>query len=129
MIGKNIRLCFIHADEELAAKVDDFLLRCLADKGVKGIVVEGLGRGNIPPSVLPGIALALEKNIPVVLTTRVASGRVLDVYGYEGAIKPLKEMGVILGGEISGQKARLKLMLALGITSDHTEIAKFFDIP
>lgn len=114
---------------KLAAGVNGFLLRCLADKGVKGIVVEGLGRGNIPPSVLPGIALALEKNIPVVLTTRVAGGRVLDVYGYKGAVKPLKEMGVILGGEISGQKARLKLMLALGITSDHTEIANFFDIP
>ena len=31
-------------------------------------------------------------------------GRVLDIYGYEGGAKPLKEMGVIFAGELSGQK-------------------------
>lgn len=114
---------------KLAAGTDDYILQCLVDKHVKGIVVEGFGRGNIPPAVVPGIQAALQNNISVVLTTRVLGGRVLDIYGYEGAAKPLKSMGVILAGEINGPKARIKLMLALGITNDQEKIADYFDVP
>ncbi|MDD4343161.1 MAG: asparaginase [Eubacteriales bacterium] len=112
---------------KMAAGTDDFLVQALVDKNVNGIVIEGMGRGNIPPKVLPGIENAIKKNIPVILTTRCLGGRVLGVYGYEGAAKPLSEMGVILGGEISGQKARIKLMLALSKTKDLKEIAAYFD--
>ncbi|MGI6575567.1 MAG: asparaginase [bacterium] len=114
---------------KVSTGVDDFLLKCLVDKGAKGIVVEGFGRGNIPPAMVPGIKLAIDNGIPVVLTTRSAGGRVLDVYGFEGSAKTLKELGVIFGGEISGQKARLKLILALGITEDHEKLAAYFDVP
>ena len=100
---------------KMAAGSDDFLLRCLAEKRVAGIVVEGLGRGNIPPSAMPGIKAVLDAGIPVVLTSRVLGGRVLDVYGYEGGGKPLKDMGVIFAGELNGPKARIRLMLTLGL--------------
>ena len=114
---------------KLTAGSDDLLLKCLVQNQAKGIVLEGLGRGNVPPAVVPGIKLALEKSIPVVLTTRSAGGRVLDVYGYEGGARHLKEMGVILAGEISGPKARLKLMLLLGLTKNSLEISKYFGLP
>jgi L-asparaginase len=114
---------------KMAAGNDDLLLNYLVEKKVKGIVLEGLGRGNIPPPAVPGIKAALKAGIPVVLTSRVLGGRVLDVYGYEGGVKPLKEMGVILGGEINGQKARIKLMLILGLTSNPAEIQDYFDKP
>ena len=67
--------------------------------------------------------------IPVVITTRTIAGRVLDVYGYEGGAKTVLEAGGILGGETSGPKARLKLMLALGVASGRDELAVFFDTP
>lgn len=112
-----------------SAGSNDLFLKYLAEKRVKGIVVEGLGRGNIPPDVLPGIKLVIQYGIPVILTTRVLGGRVLDVYGYEGGTRHLKEMGVILGGEISGHKARIKLMLVLGLTENPEEIVNYFDFP
>lgn len=115
---------------KLAAGSDDTILQSLVEKEVKGIVIEGLGRGNVPLTALPGIKKAIQKEIPVILTSRVTSGRVLDIYGYEGAGKPLKELGVISGGELSGQKARLKLMLALGALKDadteETNLEEFF---
>ncbi|MDU2064882.1 MAG: asparaginase [Sporomusaceae bacterium] len=112
---------------KLAAGSDDFFFHCLIEKQAKGIVVEGLGRGNVPPAVVPGIQAAIAAGIPVVLTSRVEGGRVLGVYGYEGGAKPLTELGVILGGDLSGQKARLKLMLALGVTQEPQKIAAYFD--
>ncbi len=114
---------------KLAAGSDDFFFKCLVEKGAKGIVVEGFGRGNVSPGAAAGMSLAIENGIPVVLTSRCLGGRVLDIYAYEGGVKKLLEAGVILGGEISGPKARIKLMLALGETRDPKQIAVYFDTP
>ena len=96
-----------------------------------GIVVESFGRGNVPPYVIPGIARALEKGIIVVNTTRTG-GRVLDEYGYEGGMLQQHKMGVIMAGELSAAKARLKLMLILSQYGpdgrpDPAEVARYFE--
>ena len=114
---------------KLASGSDALLVDYLTERQVRGIVIEGFGRGNVPPAVLPGIRRAVAKGIPVVITTRTIAGRVLDVYGYEGGAKTVLEAGAILGGETSGPKARLKLMLALGMTSGREALAAFFDTP
>ena len=57
------------------------------DNGYRGIVIEALGRGNIPPKMIDGIKNAIEKNIPIVMVSRCPTGRVLDTYGYEGGGK------------------------------------------
>lgn len=114
---------------KLASGSDDFFFRCLVEKRAKGIVVEGMGRGNVPPAAFAGMRHAIEHGIPVVLATRCLGGRVLDVYAYDGGVKKQKEAGVILAGEINGQKARIKLILTLGETSDPKEIAARFDNP
>ena len=48
-------------------------------------------------------------------------------YGYEGGGRMLREMGVILGGDLPGPKARIKLMVALGVTTDPAELRSIFD--
>ena len=90
-------------------------------QGCKGIVIEGFGRGNLPPAMIPGIADAVQKGVAVVLTTRTVGGRVLDVYGYPGSVTDSRRAGIAMGGEISAAKARLKLMLLL---SEQPEIAR-----
>ena len=98
------------------------------DKGYKGIVIEALGRGNIPPEMIDGVKDAIEKNIPIVMVSRCPTGRVLDTYGYEGAGKHLRDLGVIFGKNLPGQKARIKLMLILSITNDMETIKNLFEI-
>jgi L-asparaginase len=106
--------------------MDDRLLRLCIDSGTHGIVIEAMGRGNIPPKMVPGVEHALDKKIPVVIVSRCFMGKVLDDYGYEGAGRELTERGAILGDNLSGQKARIKLMVALGYTNDLCEIKKIF---
>lgn len=96
------------------------------DTKYKGIVIESLGRGNLPPAMLPGIKRAIENNIPVVTVSRCPTGRVLDTYGYEGGGRNLRDMGVIFGGNLPGQKARIKLMLILGVTNELVQISDLF---
>ena len=83
-------------------------------QGVRGLVLEGFGRGNIPPAYVPAVERAAQTGIPIVLTSRCPRGRVLDTYAYEGAGKTLTNLGVILGGVLPSHKARIKLILALG---------------
>ena len=106
--------------------MSSLFLNLLIDNGVKGIVIEALGRGNVPPQMVPGIARAIENNIPVLLTSRCPIGRVLDNYGYEGGGYHLHQLGVIFTKSLNGQKARIQLILSLGLTSDIGEINSLF---
>ncbi len=108
--------------------MDDSLINCAVNAGAKGIVIEGMGRGNLPPNALSGVTYALNNNVVVVIVSRCPYGRVMESYGYEGGGKDLTARGVILGGELNGQKARLKLMVALGYTDDIEKIKNIFKI-
>ncbi|SHI69626.1 asparaginase [Lutispora thermophila] len=105
-----------------AAGMDSKFIKYSVDTGAKGIVLEALGRGNVPPQMLEGIKYAIDKGVFVVVVSRCPTGRVLDTYGYEGGGKQLREMGAIFGGDLPGQKARIKLMLALSVTQDEKEL-------
>lgn len=109
------------------AGMDEKFFKFSADSGVKGIVVEALGVGNVPPSAFDGIKYAVEREIPVVLVSRCPAGETEDVYSYPGAGKHLHNIGVIFSDFLNGQKARIKLMLALGLTSNNDELKKMFE--
>jgi L-asparaginase len=111
----------------MAAGTDDSLIRASMSRGARGLVLEATGCGNVPPSVLPGLRAALAGRIPVVLVSRCAEGRVSPAYGYEGGGRMLEEMGIVFGQDLPGPKARIKLMVALGLTSDPAEIRRIFD--
>jgi L-asparaginase len=64
--------------------------------------------------------------VPVVVVSRCAEGRVAPLYGFEGGGQRLAEMGAILAGDLGGPKARIRLMVALGVTSDPGELRRLF---
>jgi len=108
------------------AGMDEKFFRYSAQSNARGLVVEALGVGNVPPAAFEGIKYVTEKNIPVVLVSRCPAGETLDIYGYPGAGKWLNKIGVIFADYLNGQKARIKLMLALGITRDRVKLKKLF---
>lgn len=107
--------------------MDDLFLRTCLEANVAGIVIEGLGAGNLPPQTVPSLKKALQRGIPVVMVSRCYEGRAMNIYGYEGGGAKLHDLGVILGGRLSGTKARIKLMVVLGYTTEREEIRKFFE--
>ncbi len=92
---------------------DGRLLRHAVDTGAKGIVVDGVGAGNVNAEVFEAIKYALAKNIPVVIATRVYHGRVEPIYGDAGGGDTLQRTGCILAGDLPAAKARLLLMIGL----------------
>lgn len=120
-INSNVDLIKVHAG------MGEKFFKFSADSGVDGVVIEAMGVGNVPPAAFSGIKYAVEKGIPVVLTSRCPAGETLDIYSYPGAGKWLKELGVIFTDYLNGQKARIKLMLCLGLTNDINKLRELIE--
>ena len=112
---------------KVCAGMNSKLIDFCVQEGAKGIVIEAMGRGNIPPEMAEGIKIAIKKGVAVVMVSRCFKGRVLDSYGYPGGGKELRNAGVIFGDSLPGQKARIKLMLALGMTTNIEQIESMFE--
>ena len=110
------------------AGMDGSFIDYLVNQGAKGIVIESLGRGNLPPYMIKAIEHALEQGVIIVITSRCYSGRVLDTYAYPGGGKDLTKKGCILGGSLNGQKARILLMLALANKKSKQDIKQLFTL-
>jgi L-asparaginase len=107
--------------------IDSELVFWSLERGNRGLVIEAMGQGNVPPALVPGLRAWIDAGRPVVLVSRCPEGRALDTYAYEGGGKQLHNMGIIFGEDLTGQKARIKLMLALGLTSDPAELRAIFE--
>lgn len=106
---------------KIVAGSDARLVDASRESGAAGIVLEALGRGNVPPAVVPGIHRWVEAGKPVVVASRSFRGRVLDTYAYPGGGHEIRAMGVIFADHLTGQQARLELMLALGLYGNDVE--------
>jgi len=95
------------------AGADSRLLDASRTMGV-GVVVAGMGRGNVPPAMVEGIERWLVEGKPVVITSRASRGRVGCTYGYPGGGRRLAERGAIFAGARRPQQARIDVMLDLG---------------
>ncbi len=120
-IDSNVDLIKVYAG------MNEKFFKLAADSGVHGVVIEAMGVGNVPPPAFEGIKYIIEKKIPVVLVSRCPAGETLDIYGYPGAGKWLKKLGVIFTDYLNGQKARIKMMICLGKTNDLKEMRKMFE--
>ena len=92
-----------------------------------GVVVAALGRGNVPPDMVPGLERWISEEKPVVVASRAQRGRVGHTYGYPGGGRRLFEMGAIFAGSRRPQQARIDLMLGLGADLDSAGLRELFD--
>lgn len=109
--------CYMDADEKY--------VRTARESNVAGLILEGVGRGQISPKMVDEIKRCVEKGIKVVITTSAEEGEVYTTYDYLGSAYDLYKNGVILGRDYDSKKARIKLMV--GLASDFSTIEQIFD--
>jgi L-asparaginase len=76
--------------------------------GAKGIIIAGVGNGNMNKSSLDAAAQAVKKGVVVVRSSRVVTGSV----GRNVEVND-DELGFVASDELNPQKSRILLMLAL----------------
>ncbi|MBU9714262.1 asparaginase [Evansella tamaricis] len=102
--------CYLGSD-------DKFIKACITSN-VDGIIIEGVGRGQVSPLMMEAIAEAVERGIHIVITTAAEEGEVYTTYDYKGSAFDLSESGVILGKDYDSKKARIKLIALLRAEED-----------
>ncbi|MGZ4933137.1 MAG: Glu-tRNA(Gln) amidotransferase subunit GatD [Halobacteriota archaeon] len=89
----------------------------------RGLVVEGTGLGHVSRGWIPHLQKAAQL-IPVIMTSQCINGKVCDRVYDTG--RDLLRAGVIEGHDMLSETALVKLMWALGQTSDLDEIRSIF---
>ena len=93
------------------------LLKACVDSGAKAIVIDGLGRGHVPPSWVEPIKELVNTGVPIAIVSNCAQGPVNTSYEFSGSLADLSLAGVLTLNDISARKARLALSLLLSSTS------------
>lgn len=95
-------------------------------KPLDGVVIAGNGLGHVSDDMAGVIQEARSAGLPVVISTRVYTGRTIPLYATPGGGVSLQKMGCILADNLSPQKARVLLLLALTKTKDSAALQEYF---
>lgn len=110
------------------AGADGRVIRGLLSQGpLDGLVIGGTGSGNVSELMYDAIRELRNQGVPIVMSTRVYSGRVRPLFGSLGTSATLKEIGCVLADNLTPQKARILLMLALTKTKDSKDLQRYFE--
>ncbi len=116
-VSKLPRVDILYACADMSADLID----ASAAHGAKGIVIAGVGNGNMNEASLRAAANAARKGVVVVRSSRVVTGTV----GRNVEVND-DEMNFVASDELNPQKARILLMLALLKPRSLKEIQNLF---
>ncbi len=98
------------------------LIDAAVKMGAKGLVIAGVGDGNMTQAALERVTAAAKSGVVVVRSSRLASGIV-----YRNNEVDDDKLGLVASAELNPAKSRVLLMLALTRTSDVVRIQTMFD--
>jgi len=89
------------------------LVKAAADLGARGVVIQAVASGHVNEAMQDAIVQVLQRNVPVVVSTRIPKGGTRLGYGFAGSTQQLVQAGAVLSNDLSPWKARILLMLAI----------------
>ena len=101
------------------AGADGALVEAAVAAGARGIVSAGFAPGSPTPQQRTALERAAKTGVVIVQCSRAASGRVAPR-------RRLRESGIVAGEDLSPQKARILLMLALSTTAEIAAIQQAY---
>src|SRR5215467_6343005 len=112
------RVDIIFASADMSADLID----CAVERGAKGLVIAGVGNGNMNKASLEAAANAAKKGVIVVRSSRVPTGTV----GRNVEVND-DQLGFVASDELNPQKSRILLSLALLKPRSTAEIQNLFN--
>ncbi|HEY2796474.1 MAG TPA: type II asparaginase [Thermoanaerobaculia bacterium] len=101
--------------------MDGALIDAAVAAGAKGVVIAGVGNGNMTKPALDALAAQAKKGIVCVRSSRVTTGNV----GRNVEVDDDK-LGLVASLDLNPQKSRVLLRLALTKTKDPAQIQRYF---
>lgn len=94
---------------------DAALLDRVQESAVQGVIIAAMAAGSVPPLARKRILALAETGLPIVLCSGATSGRTAEHYYYPGAYDDLTAAGVAIEDYLTPRKARIRLMLSIGL--------------
>jgi L-asparaginase len=116
-LDKLPRVDVIYAHANMSADLIDAAIK----NGAKGLVIAGVGDGNMTTAALDAVTKAAKSGVVVVRSTRLAEGITLRNNEVND-----DEKGLVASGELNPAKSRVLLQLALTKTTDPVRIQQMF---
>ncbi|MDR9439185.1 MAG: asparaginase [Halomonas sp.] len=104
------------------------LVEAAVASGAQAVVVEGLGRGHVPPTWLEAIGEATRGGVPVAVVSGCPEGPVNTRYEFPGSLASLQAHGAIAVRDLSARKTRLTLAVLLSTHGSEDMTARFEQI-
>jgi L-asparaginase len=98
------------------------LIDAAVANGAKGLVIAGVGDGNMTTPALEAVKRAIAKGVVVVRSSRVGDGFIRRNIEVDD-----DKTGTVASKELNPSKARVLLKLALTQTSEPKQVQQFFD--
>jgi L-asparaginase len=111
------RVDIIYAHANMSADLIDTAVK----NGAKGLVIAGVGDGNMTTAALDAVTKAAKNGVVVVRSTRLPAGIVLRNNEVDD-----DKLGLVASGELNPAKSRVLLQLALTQTTDPKAIQRMF---
>ncbi|HEY4541462.1 MAG TPA: asparaginase [Noviherbaspirillum sp.] len=110
------------------AGADAGFLQAVLASGPAGVVIDGLGRGHVPPDWMGPIRAAAERGVKVLVCSSTLHGPTFQSYEFPGSLHDLEQAGAVGVSDLSARKVRIRLalLLAAGI-QDSAAIRRAFD--
>ncbi|MET9199649.1 asparaginase [Gordonia sp. NPDC003585] len=102
------------------------LIAAAVAQNAAGIVLGGTGSANSHPDITAEVALAVQRGVTVVVTSRVPYGEVHATYGGGGGAVDLERSGAIVSPWLRAPQARMALVALLTAQVSPAGIAEFF---
>ena len=112
------RVDILHAHANMSLDLIDAAI----NGGAAGLVIAGVGAGNMSVRAIERLAAAAAQGVVVVRSSRVVSAIVLRNHEIDD-----DRMGFVAAGDLNGPKSRVLLQLALMQTRDVARIQQLFD--
>ena len=94
---------------------DAALLDRVTEGQIQGLVIAGMASGTIPEIAYQKVLSLAQAGLPVVLCSSATSGWTNAEYYYPTAYAGLRTAGVCIEDHLSPRKARIRLMVCLGL--------------
>ena len=89
-----------------------FLQGVLAS-GPAGIVIDGVGRGHVPPAWMPVLRSAMDQGLAALVCSATLHGATHQSYQFPGSLHELEDAGAVGVRHLTARKARIRLALLL----------------
>ncbi len=95
--------------------------------GARGIVLSALGSGNANPCIVEAVRRCSERNVPVVVSSRVPVGQLLAGYGGGGGGHDMGNVGALHSTTLRPGQARILLASLLASSASREEMVRAFN--